>query len=121
MKLSKNFDSNEFKCKCLGNCGFDTVDPELIEVLQELREAAGQPIIINSACRCKTHNKDVGGKLNSQHVKGKAADIVVANISSIFVWGYLNEKHPDKYGIGLYKNFTHLDVREKKARWRTVS
>lgn len=46
-----------------------------IEQLDELRRLYGHPIIITSGYRCPQLNKAVGGKPNSQHVKGQAADI----------------------------------------------
>ena len=27
------------------------------------------------------------------------------------------DKYPDKYGIGMYSSFTHIDTRRTKARW----
>ena len=46
-----------------------------IEQLDELRRLYEHPIIITSGYRCPALNKTVGGKPNSQHVKGQAADI----------------------------------------------
>ena len=46
-----------------------------IEQLDELRRLYGRPIIITSGYRCPALNKAVGGKPNSQHVKGQAVDI----------------------------------------------
>ena len=46
-----------------------------IEQLDELRRLYGSPIIITSGYRCPALNKAVGGKPNSQHVKGQAADL----------------------------------------------
>ena len=46
-----------------------------IEQLDELRRLYGHPIIITSGYRCPALNKAVGGKPNSQHVKGQAADL----------------------------------------------
>ena len=46
-----------------------------IEQLDELRRLYEHPIIITSGYRCPALNKAVGGKPNSQHVKGQAADI----------------------------------------------
>lgn len=114
-KLSDNFSSEEFECKC--GCGFDEVDKELVDVLQSLREALEEPITITSACRCPEHNKAVGGSPRSQHLKGTAADIIVKGCTPAFIYNYLDNLYPDKYGIGKYKSFTHLDVRSKKARW----
>ena len=44
-------------------------------VLDPLREAWGQPIIITSGYRCPALNRAVGGSATSQHVTGEAADI----------------------------------------------
>lgn len=46
-----------------------------IEQLDELRRLYANPIFITSGYRCPALNKAVGGKPNSQHVKGQAADI----------------------------------------------
>ena len=115
MKLSDNFDSSEFECKC--GCGFDDVHPELVEVLQEMRDDIGEPITITSACRCPEHNANVGGSKRSQHLNGTAADIVVKGCTPSYIYEYLDNKYPDKYGIGKYNSFTHIDVRSKRARW----
>lgn len=117
MKLSEHFDSTEFACKC--GCGFDKIDPKLIEVLEDVREFYGQPIKINSGCRCDVHNARVGGVRNGPHTKGIAADIVVKGVDEVEVADYLEEKYPDKFGIGRYVGRTHIDVREKKARWKS--
>lgn len=44
-------------------------------VLDPLREAWGQPIIVSSGYRCGKLNKAVGGVPLSQHTMGQAADI----------------------------------------------
>ena len=44
-------------------------------ILDPLREAWGQPIIVGSGYRCEALNKAVGGATNSQHKLGQAADI----------------------------------------------
>ena len=46
-----------------------------IEQLDELRRLYDHPILITSGYRCPALNKAVGGKPNSQHVKGQAADL----------------------------------------------
>lgn len=45
------------------------------KILDPLREAWGQPIIVSSGYRCPKLNKLVGGAANSQHTLGQAADI----------------------------------------------
>lgn len=115
MYLSKHFDSKEFACNC--GCGFDKINPELIEVLEELREIYQQPIIINSGCRCESWNKIQGGAPSSQHLLGNAADIVIKGISPAKTYQYLDKKYQNKYGIGLYLSWVHIDIRKTKARW----
>lgn len=115
MKLSKYFDRDEFECGC--GCGYDTVDSELLDVLEDVRVRFDAPVIINSACRCTTHNDYVGGKPSSQHLKGRAADIAVKGVDPTEVYQYLSMKYPNEYGLGKYKTFTHIDTRNFKARW----
>ena len=77
-KISKHFKREEFACKC--GCGFDVVDVELLEVLEELRELCGQPITINSACRCKNHNQSVFETVRAR--RDKALTFVPDNFSN---------------------------------------
>lgn len=44
-------------------------------VLDPLREKYGKPVKVNSGYRCPKHNLAVGGAMQSQHMKGEAADI----------------------------------------------
>lgn len=41
----------------------------------------GKPIYVNSGYRCPRHNAAVGGVPNSQHMRGEAADIRLAEIA----------------------------------------
>jgi len=114
--LSKNFSRYEFECQC--KCGFNTVDAELIKVLEKLRLVLRGPrITINSGCRCERHNAEIGGSPNSQHLRGKAADIVVEGVCPDTVADCLVDLFPDRYAVGRYKTFCHIDVRSKKSRW----
>ena len=113
--LSTNFSRSEFECRC--GCGFDDISVELVGLLQELRDEINEPITINSACRCKDWNEQVGGAKRSQHLLGTAADIVVKGCTPAYVYEWLDNKYPDTLGLGKYKSFTHVDVRKRKARW----
>jgi uncharacterized protein YcbK (DUF882 family) len=117
MKVSENFSREEFKCKCK-KCDFATVDVELIDLLEKIRSHFGDnPVTINSACRCENHNDDVGGSKGSKHKQGIAADIDVKGIHPLKVYGFVDSISIDRYGIGHYPTFTHVDVRPDKARW----
>ncbi len=114
--LSENFQRSEFKCKC-NNCNFNTVDVELIRLLETVRARFGKPVTITSAARCASHNKAVGGSDTSQHLLGKAADIVVKDTPPSEVFEFVTAHMPNKGGFGAYNDFTHVDVRDEKSRW----
>lgn len=115
-QLSKNLSRSEFKCNC-GQCDYDTVDAELVSVIQDVRDHFNMAITITSGNRCPTHNKNVGGAKSSYHLRGRAADILVKGIEQHKVYTYLVDKYQDKYGIGKYKTFTHIDTRTGCGRW----
>lgn len=119
MKLSPNFSREEFACQC--GCGFDTVDVQLLEVLQVLRDNVQAPITINSACRCQEHNKKIGGAKNSLHTKARAADIVVKDMGPNIVAEHVERIFKGMNitgGVGRYETFTHIDTRTNgPARW----
>lgn len=116
MKLSKHFSSWEFECKCK-ECDSKEPPEELIVVLEDVREYFGEPVTVHSGYRCDDYNKSVGGSPRSQHKEAKAADITVRNVPPNKVHRYLINKYPYSYGIGKYETFTHIDVRNYKARW----
>lgn len=112
--LSKNFSRSEFACKC--GCGFDTVDIRLLDYLEAVRKHFNQKITINSGCRCMMYNVQIGGSDGSQHLKGRAADIVVEHNRPFDVHKFLGTLNPN--GLGLYKTFVHVDSRShENARW----
>ena len=72
------FTREEFRCKCGGKyCnGYPVdIDMNMVKIADEIRNRIGKPIQINSGIRCKTHNANVGGVSNSQHLLGNAADL----------------------------------------------
>ena len=114
-RLSENFRVNEFACKDGSDCIL--VDAELVNFLQKIRNKFNKPVVINSGYRTATYNKSIGGAAFSQHVKGTAADITIKGITPLEIAEYAEELMPYSGGIGLYKNFTHVDVRAKRSRW----
>jgi len=126
--MTKNFNIDEFKCKGnLKGCSCEMPDEvykniqELAKNLQIIRDELQEPIKINSAYRCENHNRKIGGSSKSQHVKGKAADIVVKNLSPDEVANALDNLQQGGFiksgGLGRYDTFTHIDIRGTEARW----
>lgn len=115
-QLSQYFWRKEFACQC--GCGFDTVDWELMHVLNSVRWHFQKPMLITSGCRCTIHNYKVGGSDLSQHTRGKAADIKIKGIKPQVIYDYLCHNYSDRFGIGLYNSWVHIDVRDDgPKRW----
>ncbi len=126
MKLTSNFSKSEFECKSGEDMPLDVLENvKLLAIqLQKIREYVGKPIRINSAYRSEAHNEAIGGVKTSQHILGKAADITIDTFTpdevvSIIENMLTNEMLGGFYigGLGSYNTFTHIDIREKKARW----
>lgn len=114
-KLSEHFHAREFEC--VGEKAI-TVGVQLLQELEKVRNHFNEPVHINSGFRNKEHNAKVGGKANSKHLMGIAADIWVENVSPKEVYDYINtELWPKTGGLGLYETFVHMDTRAEKARW----
>ena len=123
MKLTDNFSMYEFECKC--GCKMpEYVKINIIELannLQYLRDYLNVPIHLTNSYRCKVHNKNVGGVKNSQHIKGKAADLKVDDVLPESLAAEISflmfNNCFKKGGIGIYNTFTHVDIRGYLARW----
>ena len=115
IKLSKNFTVKEFAC----SDGTDTVfiSLALVNLLQKIRNHFGKAVIINSAYRTEAHNKSIGGATYSQHKYGLAADIHINGVTPKEIAAYVETLMPSSGGIGIYKSFVHVDVRQVKSRW----
>ena len=78
----KHFKEREFVCKCCGQLPpamRDNIVALVDNVLDPAREEFGGPVTVNSGYRCPKHNLAVGGVVNSQHMKGEAADLCCAD------------------------------------------
>lgn len=113
--LTKDFSKEEFECPC---CGEAQINEVLLAALQDLRDSVGRPIRVNSGYRCQAYNRRIGGSPGSQHMTGRAADIVIRGLTPLqmaewadMIPGFRNG------GIGIYPAHIHVDVREVKARW----
>ena len=124
MRLTKNFELKEFECKCGCDMPRNVMENifKLSDQLQVLRDIYG-PVQINSAYRCESHNNDIGSKPSSQHVLGKAADIVTeltpSETADVIEEDIKNNIVSFK-GLGRYSTFTHVDIRDNKARWNNT-
>jgi hypothetical protein len=107
----RHFPRKELECHCgCGLMNFDAIAPEFLDNLEFMRIVLGEPMPVNSGCRCAAHDKEVGGK--GWHTTG-AADIGAAYAKAarflriaILVW---------PGGIGIHQHgppaerFIHFD------------
>lgn len=118
--LTRNFSRSEFACRC---CCWVEIDFRLVTSLQTLRDLANAPIRVTSGYRCSDHNRAVGGAKHSLHLSGRAADIVIAGLSVVEMYMLAGQVPPFRNGgIGIYplKGFIHVDIRDRRSRWRCV-
>lgn len=105
------FSDSEFDCKCnRPDCDAKPMDAFALIKLDGLRRELGEPIHLSSARRCKHHNKAVGGSESSQHLEGRAFDIISPDGDYMLRVVKLALKHGFT-GIGIKARMVHLDTR----------
>ena len=125
----------EIACPC---CGFIGINQGIVYQVQLIRDFAcflsheDQPVTILSGCRCKKHNKAVGGKPSSRHLKGEdrklfrfplflRADAIDFTFSKNFkLLKIIDRIFNPVYSGGWHwypdRNFIHIDLGDKR-RW----
>jgi len=77
IKVSENFESYEFDCRCSWeDCNKTFLSEDCIDALQSTRNDLGDPIIVACGTRCARRNKLVGGVDNSSHLIGDGVDLI---------------------------------------------
>ena len=92
-------------------------------VFEPLRKWYGKPIKVNSFFRSLKVNKDIGGSLNSQHVRGEAIDIDTAKdngelfhyirknlIFDQLIWEFGDERNPSWIHVSRVKGFNRAKI-----------
>lgn len=105
--MSKYFCQAEFK-RCTPSCSIDQMDADFLLLLDEVREKAGVPLVLNSAYRSKAYEKKKGRAGTSSHCEGKAVDIRCNTYAN----RYRIVKAALECGItriGIAKTYIHLD------------
>jgi len=107
--MAKYFNEEEFACQYTGK---NEISSELIDKLDELREACGFPFVITSGYRDKTHPVEAKKAKpgTGTHAQGIAADIKVNNglqrfkiVEKAIALGFT--------GVGVARSFVHVDIR----------
>jgi uncharacterized protein YcbK (DUF882 family) len=114
MRKSKRFPAAPYPAEWIE----DRLHP-LCNVLEAIRAALGDKVIrVGSGYRDRAYNFQIGGARASQHMEGRAADIIVQGVSPADVHKCIYELHIAKQikvgGLGSYPTFTHVDIRPGK-------
>lgn len=106
-RLTENFFADEFECKC--GCGLNNIHPEIVRLLQVIRDEIKRPLVITSGSRCIVHNAKVGGTSTSDHLLGIAVDIDCFNALDRreLVQSALKAGVPT---LGINKKFIHIST-----------
>lgn len=108
MYKPRYFTESEFK-KCTPSCSMSEMDDAFLRKLDEVREKAGIPLVLNCAYRSRAYDVSKGRSGNSSHTRGKGVDIrcnTSANRMKIVKAAL--ECGIRRIGIG--KTFVHLDM-----------
>jgi len=109
---------HEFECKC--GCGTLNVSATLLCMLEEAYNRCKVSFKIFSGCRCVKHNKDEGGKEDSEHIASelrmcKGADLQIANswerfklVEALIAVGFKR--------IGINRTTIHVGIEDKKPQ-----
>jgi uncharacterized protein YcbK (DUF882 family) len=129
-RLSTHFVIEEFDCHDGTKCGrreHNGLEYLCRTFLEPLRAKFG-PVHVNSGYRTPTYNREIGGATNSFHIysahdgNDQAADITCERGSPqlwhAFLNGIRNKKRGGKGGLGLYRTFVHVDLRDYPANWK---
>ncbi len=105
--MSKYFKDSEFK-RCSPSCSIDDMNAETLNRLDQARESAGIPFVLNSAYRSPAHDKSKGRSGTGAHTLGRAVDIrcnTSANrwkiVSALIAAGFTR--------IGVASTYIHAD------------
>jgi len=116
-----HFTPAEFDSPDQPGSGEKGMDETFMRRLQMLRNLYRKPLVISSGYRTARYNEQIGGADKSLHLKGKAADVLVAGQEAYELLGLalavgfkgvgVNQKGP--WG----QRFIHLDLRDTPTVW----
>lgn len=124
--LSPNFTLEEMcKSQIALNRGWDNIAKgEFVDnlkalcenVLQPIRSHFALPVTVISGYRAANVNRAAGGRFNSQHLVGEAADIEIFGVHNVDVWRFITNELDYDQCIA-----EHLERDKPNAGWIHVS
>ena len=108
--ITEHFSKKEFDCQC--GCGTGEISMDLVNKLESARVDFGRGMRINSGIRCLEHNRKIGSRDTSSHIKCVAADVSCTNMEDRLKLMTILLKYFTRLGIN--KKFIHVDVDSEK-------
>lgn len=102
--------------------GQGKIPQEVLDDLRDLRVAVNRPMSVNSACRSKKRNAEIGGAKSSFHIWDfPRPEIGGACAFDISQTGWTDQQRIDfareawarGWSLGLHADFTHIDRRKR--------
>lgn len=116
MKL-KYFTLDEFDSPDKPGSGAKMMDPVFLQKLDSARDIAGIPFIVESGFRTFSHNNKVGGKADSSHLIGCAADLRANGSRERFlIIQALIRVGFNRIGVNMAGTLIHVDDDERKDK-----
>lgn len=104
--MLRNFKLSEFDSHDIPGSG-SNMQPSTLALVDNARDYAGVPFVINSGYRSPVHNAAVGSKPTSSHIRGYAVDVAVNPMNRDRVLAGLIKAGFKRVGIA--KTFIHVD------------
>ena len=111
-QLTEHFSKKEFACQC--DCGTGKISMDLVNRLESARVDFGKGMRINSGIRCLEHNRKIGSRDTSSHIKCVAADVGCTTMGERLELLTIFLKYFTRVGIN--KKFIHVDVDSEKPK-----
>lgn len=114
MKTSKYFKDTEFR-RCSPPCSIEDMEQSFLDWLDDVREEAGIPLVLNCAYRSVEYDKSKGRAGTSAHTLGVAVDIRCNSSSNRYrIIKAALTMGASRIGIG--HTFIHLDLSHTHAQ-----
>ena len=115
-KLTEHFSKEEFDCQCGCGNGDIIISENLVFELECVRVHYGKPMRINSGIRCLSHNRNIGSRDTSSHIKGLAVDISCNDMGTRLKLVKHLLRDGEFTRIGFHREFIHVDIDYDKPK-----
>lgn len=117
--LSKNFTVRELVANGGVPASVARISPELVRVLQAIRDRAGRAVVVDAGYRPNGFGGAAADK-ESRHTSGQGADIRIAGVSGDELARLAIDAAGPELAIGIAVDGIHVDVRGRWTLWTII-